>query len=110
MFEAADKLWLEMLPSAEAMLPEIVVNAQCRADVASGVGVFEPVGTPAQYRKRGLTKLAIHEARRRSQRRGLETVRVGTALFNKPAIAAYSSAGFEAFDRTHWWTKRLGPT
>ena len=87
----------------------LVVNALCWADEASGVGVFEPVGTHAQYRKRGLTKLAMREALRRIQERGLKTGRVSTAHINKPAIGAYSGAGFGVFDHSCWWTKALGP-
>ncbi len=86
----------------------LIVNAVCWADERSGVGVFEPVGTHARYRKRGLTKLAMREALRRIQERGLKTGRVGTAHFNQPAISAYSGVGFELFDRGRWWTKVLG--
>jgi len=99
---------LDMLVEAED--GTLVVSALCWADKGSGVGVFEPVGTHAQYRKRGLTKLAICEALRRIQQRGLKTGRVGTAHFNGPAIGTYSGAGFELFDRTGWWTKSLDPT
>ncbi|HUO91118.1 MAG TPA: GNAT family N-acetyltransferase [Rhizomicrobium sp.] len=85
----------------------LVVNTLCWADAASGIAVFEPVGTHAQYRKRGLTKLAMQEALRRIKSRGLREGRVSTAHFNKPAIAAYAGAGFELYDRLHWWTKPL---
>jgi ribosomal protein S18 acetylase RimI-like enzyme len=99
---------LDMLVEAED--GTLVVNALCWADEGSGVGVFEPVGTHAQFRKRGLTKLAMREALRRIQKRGLKTGRVGTAHFNRPAISAYSGAGFELFDRDRWWIKAPGPT
>ncbi len=97
---------LDMLVEAED--GTLVANALCWADDSSGVGVFEPVGTHAQYRKRGLAKLAMREALRRIQERGLKTGRVGTTHFNRPAIGAYSGAGFELFDRARWWTKTLG--
>ncbi|MBV9418957.1 MAG: GNAT family N-acetyltransferase, partial [Alphaproteobacteria bacterium] len=84
-----------------------VANAVCWADAASGIAVFEPVGTNAKYRKRGLAKLAMQEALRRVKARGHREARVSTAHFNKPAIAAYTGAGFTLYDRWHWWTKPL---
>jgi len=99
---------LDMLVEADD--GTLVVNALCWADERSGVGIFEPVGTHAQYRKLGLTKLALCAALRRIQQRGLKAGRVGTAHFNKPAIGAYLGAGFELFDRTRWWTKPLAPS
>ena len=87
-----------------------VANALCWADAKSGVAIFEPVGTHASYRKRGLAKLAMGEALRRVRERNLKTARVSTAHFNLPAIRAYSGAGFELFDRTRWWTKPLIPS
>jgi GNAT superfamily N-acetyltransferase len=85
----------------------LAANAVCWADAASGIGVFEPVGTHAQYRKLGLTKLAMQQALRRIQARGHREGRVSTAHFNAPAIGAYASAGFTLYDRWHWWTKPL---
>ncbi|MBV9045325.1 MAG: GNAT family N-acetyltransferase [Alphaproteobacteria bacterium] len=85
----------------------LAANAVCWADAASGIAVFEPVGTHAQFRKRGLTKLAMQEALRRVKARGHREARVSTAHFNKPAIAAYTGAGFTLYDRWHWWTKPL---
>lgn len=61
---------LDMLIEAEE--GTFVVNALCWADEGSGVGVFEPVGTHAQYRKRGLTRFAISEALRRIQATGAD--------------------------------------
>jgi len=85
----------------------LVANAVCWADAASGVGVFEPVGTHAAFRGRGLARLAILEGCRRLKERGHRWARVGTAHFNAPAISAYLSCGFELYDRTSWWTKTL---
>ena len=83
----------------------LVANAVCWADPVSGVGVFEPVGTHAAFRGRGLARLAILEGCRRLRRRGHRWARVGTAHFNAPAISAYLSCGFELYDRASWWTK-----
>jgi GNAT superfamily N-acetyltransferase len=85
----------------------LVANCIAWADAASGVGIFEPVGTHAQYRRRGLARLAILEGLRRLRARGLRWGGVGTAHFNTPAIATYRSCGFTLFDRTAWWTRAL---
>jgi ribosomal protein S18 acetylase RimI-like enzyme len=85
----------------------LVANCICWADAESGIATFEPVGTHAHYRRRGLARLAMHEALRRVQARGMKWARVSTAHFNAPAIAAYTRAGFELCDRGAWWTKDL---
>jgi len=78
------------------------------ADQASGVGVFEPVGTALAFRGRRLARFMMAEAMRRLKARGMREARVGTAHFNTPAIAAYSAAGFKLVDRGQTWTKTLG--
>ncbi|HEY1708015.1 MAG TPA: GNAT family N-acetyltransferase [Rhizomicrobium sp.] len=83
-----------------------VANTICWADTASGVGIFEPVGSDPAYRRRGLARLAMLEGLRRLQARGMRWAGVGTAHFNAPAIATYSSF-FQPLDRTRWWTKTL---
>ena len=85
----------------------LVANCICWADEESGIGVFEPVGTHAAFRGRGLARLAILEGCRRLRARGHGWARVGTAHFNAPAISAYRSCGFEPYDRTSWWVKAL---
>jgi GNAT superfamily N-acetyltransferase len=95
---------LDLLVENEA--GEFVANCICWADDASGMAVFEPTGTHPAYRRRGLMRLAMLEALRRVQQRGLKWAGVGTAHFNTPAIAAYGSL-FAPLDRTRWWTKTL---
>jgi GNAT superfamily N-acetyltransferase len=85
----------------------LVANCIAWIDDASGIATFEPVGTHARYRRRGLTRLAIHEALRRAKSRGMKWARVSTAHFNAPAIAAYTRSGFELCDRSAWWTRDL---
>jgi GNAT superfamily N-acetyltransferase len=85
----------------------LVANCIAWVDAASSVGIFEPVGTHAAYRRRGLAGLAIREGLRRLQARGMRWGGVGTAHFNAPAVATYRSCGFTQFDRTVWWTKAL---
>jgi hypothetical protein len=86
---------------------QFVANCICWADEKSRIGIFEPVGTSAAFRGRRLARFAILEGARRLRARGMRWARVGTAHFNTAAIAAYSSCGFELFDRSAWWTKVL---
>jgi len=86
----------------------LVANCICWADEKSGLATFEPVGTHARYRRRGLARLAIHEALRRVRARGMNWARVSTAHFNAPAISAYTRCGFSLCDRSAWWVKNLG--
>jgi hypothetical protein len=92
----------------EAENGEFVANTICWADPASGIGIFEPVGAHAKYRQRGLARFAMLEGMRRLKARGMAWAGVGTAHFNAPAIAAYSSF-FPPLDSARWWTKTLSP-
>jgi ribosomal protein S18 acetylase RimI-like enzyme len=88
---------------------ELVANLICWRDEGSAIGSFEPVGTHARYRKRGLARALILEGLRRLKRRGMRWARVSTAHFNRPAIATYASSGFVLIDRASWWSKTLDP-
>jgi GNAT superfamily N-acetyltransferase len=85
----------------------LVANCIAWADPASGVGVFEPVGTHPDFRGRGLAGVVIAEGLRRLRALGLSTARIGTAHFNAPAIAAYAAMGFQQVDRSSVWSKPL---
>jgi GNAT superfamily N-acetyltransferase len=91
----------------QAATGELVSNCICWADEASGMGLFEPVGTHVDFRGRGFGRAVVLEGLRRLRARGLAWARVGTAHFNAPAIATYTSCGFDLIDRTWWWTKSL---
>ncbi|HLJ52725.1 MAG TPA: GNAT family N-acetyltransferase [Rhizomicrobium sp.] len=86
---------------------ELVANCIAWLDDASGIGSFEPVGTHARFRRRGLARFAVQEGLRRLQERGMRWGRVSTAHFNAPAIAAYAASGFELHDRSSWWSKAI---
>jgi GNAT superfamily N-acetyltransferase len=86
---------------------ELVSNCICWADNRSGVGLFEPVGTSSRFRGRGFGRAVVLEGLRRLQSRGMRWARVSTAHFNAPAIATYTSCGFNVVDQTRWWTKPL---
>jgi len=96
---------LDLLVEAEN--GELVANLICWSDKASQIGSLEPVGTHARYRKRGLARAAIAEGLHRLKQRGMIWGRVSTAHFNRPAIAAYASAGFGRIDHASWWSKTL---
>lgn len=85
----------------------LVANCICWSDAESRIGSFEPVGTHARHRRRGLARLAILEGLRRLEARGMRFGRVSTAHFNAPAIAAYRASGFALHDRSSWWSKTL---
>ena len=99
---------LDILVEAED--DALVANCIAWLDAPSGIGSFEPVGTHARFRRRGLARLALGEGLRRLKERGMRWGRVSTAHFNAPAIATYASCGFELHDRSSWWTKALHAT
>jgi len=114
-FDAEAYRALSALPPYDPMLdilaeaPDGAYVAGCIAwaDAASGVAVFEPVGTSLAYRGRRLAAAVIGEALRRLRARGVSEARVGTAHFNAAAIAAYLACGFEPANRSYWWAKTL---
>jgi len=67
----------------------------CWLDRKTGVGSYEPVGTRADWRGRGVGREIIYEGFRRLRAKGMRAARVGTAGFNGPAQALYESCGFE---------------
>ena len=77
------------------------------ADVANGIGLFEPVGTRPAFRKQGLARALTYEGMRRFRERGLRTAHIGTANFNHPARATYESAGFVVLEEEHVYVKRF---
>jgi ribosomal protein S18 acetylase RimI-like enzyme len=66
------------------------------------VGLFEPVGTHPDFRRRGLARAVMTEGMRRMQTRGMESALVMTASGNEVSKALYQALGFEiessAFD------------
>jgi ribosomal protein S18 acetylase RimI-like enzyme len=84
---------------------EMVSYCVCWLDVANRVGYFEPVGTRPSATGRGFGRAVIREGFRRLREKGMLTATVMTAYVNKPALALYTSAGFETVDREHWFVK-----
>ncbi len=77
--------------------PENQFAAFCLGWISNGVGYFEPVGTRAAYRRRGLGRTVILEGLRRLQVLGAQTAGVFSNARNR---AFYESCGFVVVN--HW--------
>ncbi len=80
----------------------------CWLDPRARIGSFEPVGTPAQWRGRGVAREVLFEGFRRLKTKGMLKARVSTAGFNAPAQALYESCGFKSIGTCRTFLKRLG--
>ena len=76
------------------------------ADPASGIGVFEPMGTDPAARGLRLAALLIAEGCKRLRDSGHALARISTAHFNTPARNAYDRS-FAHVDTSYWWTRTL---
>ena len=77
------------------------------ADPASGVGIFEPVGTRPAFARKGLGRAVVTEGLRRLRERGMHTARIGTASVNTGALALYPSCGFGLVDKELYYVKTV---
>ena len=68
-------------------------------DEATGIGLFEPVGTRQEFQRRGLGHAVLREGLRRLQARGMITVMVGCDATQEDTQAFYEGAGFREFVR-----------
>ncbi len=80
----------------------------CWADMPSGVGVFEPVGTRPRVAGHGFGRAVLFEGMRRLKAKGMHTALIGTASVNTRALRLYPYCGFEELDREHYYVKQLG--
>jgi mycothiol synthase len=70
------------------------------ADGSSGVGLFEPVETLAEHRRRGFGRALLAEGLRRMARSGLNVAKVSHYNDNVAGAALYRSVGFQrTFER-----------
>jgi len=76
-------------------------------DQATGLGSFEPVGTPPAWRRRGLGQQVQYEGLRRMKSKGMCHAEIGTAGFNDRAYGLYTSCGFKLTDRERTYIKVL---
>jgi ribosomal protein S18 acetylase RimI-like enzyme len=67
-------------------------------DPLNKVGLFEPVGTHPDFKRRGLGKAVMSEALHRLQERGMVEACVCTNANNTPAVKLYESVGFRTVD------------
>ena len=74
-------------------------------DEMTKTGMFEPVSTHPNHRRRGLGKAMLLEGLRRLQALGAERAFVGS--YGDQRKAFYESAGFETFDKDWYWAKEL---
>jgi ribosomal protein S18 acetylase RimI-like enzyme len=75
-------------------------------DEANAIGMFEPVGTHPDYRRRGLAKAVLCEGLRRLKVLGATTAYVGCGTGSDVA-RLYESAGFTDYDEEHHWRKEF---
>lgn len=73
---------------------QFVSFAMTWADEITRVAEFEPVGTYADWQRRGLGKAAVREGLRRLQARGMKTATVCTDADDAGNVAFYKSCGF----------------
>lgn len=76
-------------------------------DALNRVGLFEPVGTHAEFRRMGLARAMMLFAMREMRRQGMERARLSHAVDNLPAGALYAGLGFERRDQTFGYTRPL---
>jgi mycothiol synthase len=110
----ADYLDLVMLQPGYDPQSELVVVApdgsfaafaQIGLDSLNKVGLFEPVGTHRDFRRRGLGRALMLYALQEMKRHGMETAMIGYDATNIPAARLYQSLGFQN-KYTTWGYKR----
>lgn len=76
-------------------------------DRVNRTGEFEPVGTRAAFRRKGLGKAVIFEGLRRLRALGCEWAVVYSVHDNEPARKLYESIGFRTFNSAYLYGKKL---
>jgi mycothiol synthase len=91
-----------------AVLPDGAFASYCVCwlDPASETGEFEPVGTRAAYRRRGLGRAVVREGLRRLGAAGARTAIVYAMGVNPASRALYESAGFRIVNREYSYARR----
>lgn len=81
--------------------PEGVIasNVNGWIDPLNRIGDFGPVGARQEYRRQGLTRLALLESLRRMKKYGMERVCISTGITNTPARQLYESVGFKVVNQ-----------
>ena len=79
----------------------------CWLDPVSKIGEFEPVGTRAAFRGKGLGKAVMLEGLRRLKATGMQTAIVYSVSSNEASRKLYESVGFEVYNRSYDYVKRV---
>jgi ribosomal protein S18 acetylase RimI-like enzyme len=79
----------------------------CWLDTVNNIGEFEPVGTRPAFRGKGIGKALMLYALRRLQAHGMQTAIVCCVGSNEPAWRLYESVGFQTYNRSFDYSKRL---
>jgi mycothiol synthase len=108
----------ERLRAADGYIPELDLVAVapegtfasyciCWLDPANRAGEFEPVGTRAAFRGKGIGKAVMLEGLRRLRAYGAQTAIVYSAGDNPASIALYESVGFRTLTRNVYYNFRF---
>jgi len=73
---------------------------------ANNIGVFEPVGTHPEHRRKGLSSVLMYRGVRKLVELGADYVYVGTGSREAPN-RLYDSMGFNENDTSYQWSKTL---
>jgi ribosomal protein S18 acetylase RimI-like enzyme len=76
-------------------------------DALNRFGLFEPVGTHQNFRRRGLAKAVLLHGQRLLQEMGAETAHVYAAGGREGGAALYPAAGFTVVDHSEQWKKQF---
>jgi GNAT superfamily N-acetyltransferase len=92
-----------------AVTPDGRIGSFCTVwpDPLNKVGLFEPVGTHPDHKRRGLGKVVMSEAMRRLREHGMTGACVCTSADNTPAVKLYESAGFRIVDMHLTYKKEI---
>jgi GNAT superfamily N-acetyltransferase len=77
----------------------IASNVNGWIDPINRIGDFGPVGARQEFRRQGLTRLALLESLRRMKAYGMERVCISTGITNTPARNLYESIGFKVVNQ-----------
>ncbi len=87
---------------------EIASYALVWFDEVNRKGLFEPVGTHADHRRRGLSRCVIQEGLCRLHALGATMAYVNSNADDVPSNGLYAACGFEIVDGDARWERRLG--
>lgn len=78
-------------------------------DHVNATGLFEPVGTAADHRRRGLGRAMLDAGMQRMAKAGLKTAMVAHGVDNVASTELYARAGFRPIAKIDEWARPSGP-